>query len=304
MTGPDMRVELCGVELKNPVVTASGTFGFGHEYASLYDLSRLGGIGTKGLTPLPREGNRAPRIAETPMGILNSVGLQNPGADAFIREEMPYLRQFDTKIIANVAGNTVEEYCGIVEKVSDAGVDLIEMNISCPNVKAGGMAFGTSCAMVGEVVAAAKKHAGRPLIVKLSPNVADVAEIARAAEAAGADGLSLINTILGMKIDVHTRRPILYQKMGGLSGRAVHPVAVRMVYQVAKAVKIPLIGMGGVATAEDAVELMLAGATAVAVGSACFADPFAPLKIIDGLAQYCAAHHVAAVRDLTGAVQD
>lgn len=304
MTKPDMRVNLCGVELKNPVVTASGAFGFGHEYAAFYDLARLGGIGTKGLTPAPREGNRAPRIAETPMGILNSVGLQNPGVDAFIREEMPYLRQFDTKIIANVAGNTVEEYCGIVEKVSDAGVDLIEMNISCPNVKAGGMAFGTSCAMVGEVVSAAKKYAKRPLIVKLSPNVADIAEIARAAQAAGADGLSLINTLLGMKIDVHTRRPILYQKMGGLSGRAVHPVAVRMVYQVAKAVKVPLIGMGGVATAEDAAELMLAGASAVAVGTACFSDPYAPLHIIDGLERYCAEHGVAAVRELTGAVKD
>ena len=234
----DLRVNFCGVELKNPLTTASGTFGFGHEYGEFFDLSTLGGIGVKGLTPTERLGNPAPRIAETPSGILNCVGLQNPGIDRFIAEQIPFLRRYDTAIIANVSGSTVEEYEGMVEKISDADVDLIEMNISCPNVKCGGMAFGTQPAMVEEVVSAAKRKAKKPLIVKLSPNVTDITEIARAAVAAGADALSLINTLLGMRIDIETRRPILSSVMGGLSGPAVFPVAVRMVYQVRRAVDV------------------------------------------------------------------
>ena len=271
------------VELKNPITTASGTFGFGHEYGEFFDLSQLGGIGVKGLTPTERLGNPAPRIAETPQGILNCVGLQNPGIDRFIEEQIPFLRQYDTKIIANVSGNTVEEYEGMVEKISDADVDLIEMNISCPNVKCGGMAFGTQPKMVEEVVSAAKAKAKKPLIVKLSPNVTDIAEIARAAESAGADALSLINTLLGMRIDIEKRKPILSNVMGGLSGPAVFPVALRMVYQVARAVKIPVIGMGGVSSARDVIEMMLAGATAVQVGAQNLVDPYICPKIIEAL---------------------
>lgn len=299
----DLRVKLCGVELKNPITTASGTFGFGHEYGEFFDLSLLGGIGVKGLTPTTRLGNPAPRIAETPMGILNCVGLQNPGIDRFITEEIPFLRQYDTAIIANVSGNTVEEYCGMIEKISDADVDLIEMNISCPNVKCGGMAFGTQVNMVTEVVSAAKKYAKKPLIVKLSPNVTDITEIARAAVDAGADALSLINTLLGMRIDVDTRRPILSNIMGGLSGPAVFPVAVRMVYQVKKAVNVPVIGMGGIRTGRDAVEMMLAGADAVAIGTAMFADPVAPVKALEELKAYMEKHNIQKVTELTGAAE-
>jgi dihydroorotate dehydrogenase (NAD+) catalytic subunit len=264
----ELRVDLCGVPLKNPITTASGTFGFGHEYSEFFDLSRLGGIGVKGLTPTERTGNPAPRIAETPAGMLNCVGLQNPGIERFIAEEIPYLRKYDTAIIANVSGNTVEEYEHMVERISEADVDLIEMNISCPNVKCGGMAFGTQPKMVEEVVSAAKAKAKKPLFVKLSPNVTDIAEIARAAVSAGADGLSLINTLLGMRIDIETRKPILSNIMGGLSGPAVFPVAVRMVYQVRKAVDVPIIGMGGIRTGRDVVEMLLAGADAVALGTA------------------------------------
>ena len=285
----DLRVNVCGVELKNPVTTASGTFGFGHEYADFYDLGTLGGVGAKGLTPEEQLGNPAPRIAETPMGILNCVGLQNPGVDRFIAEEIPFLRQFDTKIIANVSGHTVEEYVGIVEKISDADVDLIEMNISCP--------------MVEEVVSAAKAVAKKPLIVKLTPNVTDIAEIARAAVSAGADGLSLINTLLGMRIDVESRRPILSNIMGGLSGPAVFPVAVRMVYQVHQAVDVPIIGMGGIRTGRDIVEMMLAGASAVAIGTACIADPMAPVKALQEFEDFLDSHGIASAAELTGALQ-
>lgn len=299
----DMTVNICGVELKNPLTTASGTFGFGHEYGEFFDLSVLGGIGVKGLTPHERLGNPAPRIAETPMGILNCVGLQNPGIDRFIEEQIPYLRQFDTKIIANVSGNTVEEYEGMVEKISAADVDLIELNISCPNVKCGGLAFGTRPDMVQEVVSAAKRKATRPLIVKLSPNVTDIAEIARAAVDAGADALSLINTLLGMRIDIEKRRPILSNVMGGLSGPAVFPVAVRMVYQVRKAVNVPIIGMGGIRTGRDIVEMLMAGADAVAIGTAMFADPLAPVKALDELTAWMDAHGVKSVRELSGAVE-
>lgn len=299
----DLRVNFCGVELKNPVTTASGTFGFGHEYGEFYDLGELGGIGVKGLTPEERLGNPAPRIAETPMGILNCVGLQNPGIDRFIEEQIPFLRQYDTRIIANVSGTTVEEYAGIVEKISDADVDLIEMNISCPNVKCGGLTFGTQPKMVEEVVSEAKKVAKKPLIVKLSPNVTDITEIARAAVSAGADALSLINTLLGMRIDVESRRPILSNIMGGLSGPAVFPVAVRMVYQVHQAVDVPIIGMGGIRTGRDIVEMMLAGASAVAIGTACFADPMAPVKALHELDQFLDEHGIKSVTELTGAVK-
>ncbi|MCX7614708.1 MAG: dihydroorotate dehydrogenase [Clostridiales bacterium] len=297
---PTMNVEFCGVEFKNPVLTASGTFGFGREYSSFYDLSELGGICIKGITPKKRIGNPPPRIAETPMGILNSVGLQNPGIDAFISEELPFLKQFDTRVIANISGNTVSEYCEMAEKISDSQVDLIEMNISCPNVKAGGMAFGTSSSMVFDVVSETKKYAKKPLVVKLSPNVTDITEIAVAAENAGASGLSLINTILGMRIDIKTKRPILHQNTGGLSGPAVLPIAIRMVYQVKKAVKIPLIGMGGISCGNDAVEMMLAGASLVSVGTACFSNPMAPIEVRDGIQKYLEDCKRSSVHDLCG----
>ena len=299
----DLSVELAGVTLKNPVAVASGTFGFGREYGQFFDLSALGAICCKGLTLHPREGNPPPRIAETPLGMLNSVGLQNPGVDAFIRDELPFLRQFDVKVIANISGNTPEEYGVMCEKLSEAGVDMIEVNISCPNVKAGGLAYGTRPDLAAEVTAEAKRHARVPVMVKLSPNVTDITEIAKAAADAGADALSLINTLRGMRIDVNTRRPILKMNTGGLSGPAVLPVAVRMVWEVASAVKLPILGMGGVSTGEDAAQLMLAGASAVAVGTALFADPCAPLKVRDGLANIAARQGLSAVRELTGGVR-
>ena len=300
----DLSVSLAGVTLKNPIVVASGTFGFGREYSQFYDLSELGGICAKGLTLHRREGNPAPRIAETPMGILNSVGLQNPGVDAFIAEELPFLRQFDTKVIANISGNTPEEYGVMCDKLADAGVDMIEVNFSCPNVKAGGLAYGTRPELAAEVTEIAKKYAGQvPVMVKLSPNVTDITEIARAVEGAGADALSLINTLRGMRIDVNTRRPILKMNTGGLSGPAVLPVAVRMVWETAQAVKLPILGMGGVSKGADAAQLMLAGASAVAVGTALFADPFAPLKVRDGLARLAQQQGLEAVRELTGGVK-
>ena len=301
---PELSVNLAGVTLKNPVVVASGTFGFGREYSQFFDLSELGGICCKGLTLYPREGNPAPRIAETPLGILNSVGLQNPGVDVFIQQELPFLRRYDVKVIANISGNTPEEYGVMCEKLSRAGVDLIEVNISCPNVKAGGLAYGTRPELAAEVTEEAKKHAGGvPVMVKLSPNVTDITEIAKAAEGAGADALSLINTIRGMRIDVSTRRPILKMNTGGLSGPAVLPVAVRMVWEVSQAVGVPILGMGGVAKGEDAAQLMLAGASAVAVGTALFADPFAPLKVRDGLADIAAKQKLGAIAELTGGVK-
>ena len=299
---PDMSINLAGMTMKNPIVAASGTFGFGHEYGEFYDLSELGGICVKGLTAARREGNPAPRIAETPMGILNSVGLQNPGVDAFIAKEMPYLRQFDTRIIANISGNTPEEYGEMCEKLCAAGVDMIEVNISCPNVKAGGLAYGTRPELAAEVTEVAKKHSTVPVMVKLSPNVTDITEIARAVEGAGADALSLINTLRGMRIDVNTGRPILKMNTGGLSGPAVLPVAIRMVWEVASAVKIPVLGMGGVSKGSDAAELMLAGATAVAVGTACFADPFAPIKVRDELAAIAEKRGFASVSELIGKI--
>ena len=299
----DLSVDLAGVTLKNPVVVASGTFGFGREYGQFFDLSELGGICCKGLTLHPREGNPAPRIAEAPMGILNSVGLQNPGVDAFIEHELPFLRQHDVKVIANISGNTPEEYGVMCEKLSDAGVDMIEVNISCPNVKAGGMAYGTRPDLAAEVTREAKKHARVPVMVKLSPNVTDITEIARAVADAGADALSLINTLRGMRIDINTRRPILKMNTGGLSGPAVLPVAVRMVWETACAVSLPILGMGGVSKAEDAAQLMLAGASAVAVGTALFADPYTPIKVRDGLVEIAAKQGLSSVRELTGGVK-
>ena len=303
MSKVELSVELAGVKLKNPIVVASGTFGFGREYGQFYDLSELGGICAKGLTLHRWEGNPPPRIAETPMGILNSVGLQNPGVDAFIAEELPELRKHDLAVIANISGNTPEEYGIMCEKLSEAGVDMIEVNISCPNVKAGGLAYGTKPELAAEVTKVAKEHATVPVMVKLSPNVTDITEIARAVADAGADALSLINTLRGMRIDVNTRRPILKMNTGGLSGPAVLPVAVRMVWEVASAVNLSILGMGGVAKGEDAAQLMLAGASAVAVGTACFADPYAPIKVRDELAEIACAQGLDKVSELTGGVR-
>lgn len=299
----DMRVKLAGVELKNPITVASGTFGFGREYGEFFDISRLGGISVKGLTPLPRNGNPSPRIAETPLGMLNSVGLQNPGVDAFIARELPWLKTQGLTIIANISGNTPEEYGEMCAKLSAAGVDMIEVNISCPNVKAGGLAYGTKPEMAAEVTEIAKRHATVPIMVKLSPNVTDITEIARAVEGAGADAISLINTIRGMVIDVNTRRPVLKMNTGGLSGPAILPVAVRMVWEVASAVKVPILGMGGISTGADAAQMLLAGATAVAVGAATFSDPYAPLRILEELEAICDRQGVKNVTELTGAVQ-
>ena len=302
MSKVDLSVDLAGVRMKNPVVVASGTFGFGREYGQFYNLNELGGICCKGLTFHRREGNPPPRIAETPMGILNSVGLQNPGVDAFIQHELPELKKHDLAIIANISGNTPEEYGIMCEKLSAAGVDMIEVNISCPNVKAGGLAYGTKPELAAEVTKMAKSHSTVPVMVKLSPNVTDITEIARVVADAGADALSLINTLRGMRIDINTRRPILKMNTGGLSGPAVLPVAVRMVWEVACAVDLPILGMGGVAKGEDAAQLMLAGASAVAVGTACFADPYAPIKVRDGLSAIAAAQGLDKVSCLTGGV--
>lgn len=297
----DLSVELAGVHLKNPVAVASGAFGFGREYGAFFDLSELGAICCKGLTLHPRTGNPSPRIAETPMGMLNSVGLQNPGVDVFIADELPFLRQFDVKVIANISGSTPEEYGIMCEKLSEAGVDMIEVNISCPNVKAGGLAYGTRPDLAAEVTREARRHAAVPVMVKLSPNVTDITEIAKAVEGAGADAVSLINTLRGMRIDLNTRRPILKRNTGGMSGPAVLPVALRMVWEVHNAVKLPILGMGGVTNTETAVEMLLAGATAVGMGSALFADPMAAVKTVDGLADWCAAHGTTP-KELTGGV--
>lgn len=300
---PDMKVNLAGVELNNPIVVASGTFGFGREFSEYFPISELGGICVKGLTVKRRDGNPAPRIAETPSGILNSVGLQNPGVDAFCEKEMPWLKQQGTKIIANISGNTLEEYEELAEKVSAAGVDMIEVNISCPNVKSGGLAFGTMPESAAAATRAVKRAATVPVMVKLSPNVTSIVDIAKACEDAGADALSLINTLLGMRIDLNTRRPILRNNTGGLSGPAMLPVAVRCLWQVSGAVKIPLLGMGGVSRGEDAAELMMAGASAVAVGTACFTDPRTPVLVKNGLAEWAKAHGVERIAALTGTVK-
>lgn len=300
---PESTIKFCGLEFANPVFTASGTFGFGREFAELYPLSKLGGISCKGTTLLPREGNPPPRIAETPSGLLNAVGLQNPGVEHFIKYDLPWLKKQNTGIIVNIAGNTVGDYAALAERLSDTDVDIIEMNISCPNVKEGGVAFGTSCDRVEGITSEVRRHCTKPLMVKLSPNVSSIGDIARAAEGAGADALSLINTITGMRIDINTRRPIIKNNTGGLSGPAVFPVAVRMVNEVYRAVKIPIMGMGGIFSARDAVEIMMAGAAAVQVGSANFHDPYAALKIAEGIENYCKENKLSAISEIVGCVQ-
>ena len=298
-----LSIDFCGVQFKNPVIPASGTFGYGREYEQFYPLSRLGGISVKGTTLNRREGNPGPRVAETPSGMLNSVGLQNGGVKKFLEYEMPNLVTKDTRIIANIAGATVEECAELAAMLEGSAVDLIELNISCPNVKAGGAAFGTDCTIAGQVTRAVKDATSKPLMVKLSPNVTSITDIAKSVEANGADAVSLINTLLGMRIDIKTGRPILKNNVGGLSGPAVFPVAVRMVWQVANAVKIPVMGMGGVATWEDAVEIMMAGASAVQVGAAIFNDPYTPIKIIDGLEQYCIDNNINNISQIVGTVK-
>lgn len=299
----DLRVNIAGVEFKNPVITASGTFGFGQEYARIYDISRLGGISCKGTTLYARSGNPAPRIAETPSGILNSVGLQNPGVDAFIRDDLPFLKKQNTVIIANIAGSQIEDYVETVRRLQDTDVDMIELNISCPNVKEGGVSFGTSAKSVENITKQVKAVAKQPLMIKLTPNVTDITETAAAAEAGGADAVSLINTLTGMKIDINTRRPILKNNTGGMSGAAVFPVALRMVWQVANRVKIPVVGMGGITKWQDAVEMLLAGATAVQIGTANFTDAYTPLKVIAGINDYLDERGETSVLDIVGKVQ-
>ena len=300
----DLSVSVCGIRLKNPVIAASGTYAFGREFCDFVDLGALGGISVKGLTLKPRAGNTPPRVAETPSGILNSVGLQNPGVEAFISDELPFLRQFGgLAVIANVAGDTMDDYRDIVRVLSGADVDAIELNISCPNVKEGGVSFGATPGDVGRIVSYVRPACSKPLIVKLTPNVGDIAELARSAEAAGADAISLINTLYGMKIDVLSKRPVLRSNVGGLSGPAVMPVAVRMVWAAAASVRIPVIGMGGITTGEDAVEFMLAGASAVMVGTANFIEPMACSRVIEGIEAYCARFGHAAVSEIVGALE-
>ncbi|MBE7027018.1 MAG: dihydroorotate dehydrogenase [Ruminococcaceae bacterium] len=298
----DMKVNIAGVEWNNPVCVASGTFGFGREYGEYFDLNELGAISVKGLTLKEREGNKAPRIAQTSGGILNSVGLQNPGVENFIKFELPELKKYSAKIIANIAGSTIEDYCQMAEILSDSDVDMLEMNISCPNVKEGGVAFGTDEGMVEKITGEVRKKAKKPLIVKLSPNVTDIVKMAKAAQRGGADALSLINTLLGMKIDINTKRPVLNNNVGGLSGPCVMPVAVRMVWQVANAVDLPIIGMGGIMSADDAAEFMLAGADAVMVGTGLFKNPTLPTLVSKGLCEYADKNGYASVTEITGKV--
>lgn len=299
----NMKVNLAGVELKNPVMTASGTFGSGAEYGEMVDLNRLGAVVTKGVASVPWPGNPTPRIAETYGGMINAVGLQNPGFQVFAERDIPYLKQFDTKIIVNVCGKTTEDYIDVVEKLSDQPVDMLEINISCPNVKEGGIAFGQDPKAVEAITREVKRHATQPVIMKLSPNVTDITVMAKAAEAGGADVLSLINTITGMKIDIHRRTFAVANKTGGLSGPAIKPVAVRMVYQVANAVSLPIIGMGGIMCADDAIEFMMAGATAVAVGTANFHNPYATEEIVKGIEAYMRQYQVEDINSLIGIVK-
>ncbi|MBS7368639.1 MAG: dihydroorotate dehydrogenase [Oscillospiraceae bacterium] len=299
----DLSVRIAGVEFPNPVIAASGTYGNGECYTDLYPLSRLGGVSCKGMTIQPKMGNIPPRIAETPSGILNSVGLQNIGVHGFIEHYLPTLKEEGNVIIANVAGAVLDDYIAAAEALDSTDVDMIELNISCPNVKAGGATWGVTKEGASAVTAAVRKATSKPLIVKLTPNVTDITEIAKAVEAEGADSISLINTLLGMRININTRRPILHNNMGGLSGPAVFPVAVRMVWQCYKAVNIPIIGMGGISTWEDAVEMILAGATAIQMGTAIFTDPYSPLKVIDGLAEYMDKNGIKSLSELVGQVQ-
>ncbi|MDE7362692.1 MAG: dihydroorotate dehydrogenase [Oscillospiraceae bacterium] len=299
----DLSVRIAGVEFPNPVIAASGTYGNGECYTDLYPISKLGGISCKGMTIEPKMGNPPPRIAESYSGILNSVGLQNIGVHGFIEYYLPTLKEEGNVIIANVAGATIDDYIAAAEALDASDVDMIELNISCPNVKAGGATWGVTCEGAAGVTKAVRKATSKPLIVKLTPNVTDIVSIAKAVEAEGADALSMINTLLGMRIDIRTRRPILRNNMGGLSGPAVFPVAVRMVYQCYKAVNIPIIGMGGISTWEDAVEMMLAGATAIQMGTAIFTDPYAPLNVIDGLAEYMEKNGIKSLSEITGQCQ-
>ena len=299
----NLRVTLAGVELKNPVMTASGTFGSGAEYSEFYDLGELGAVVTKGVANVPWPGNPTPRIAETRGGMLNAIGLQNPGIDVFLKRDLPFLKKYDTKVIVNVCGKTTEDYCEVVERLSGEAVDLLEINVSCPNVKEGGIAFGQNPKALEAITREVKKYARQPVIMKLSPNVTDITEMARAAEAGGADVLSLINTITGMKIDIHRRTFAIANRTGGLSGPAVKPVAVRMVWQTAQAVKLPIIGMGGICTGEDAVEFLLAGATAVSVGTANFANPYAAKEAAEGIRKYMEQYQVEDVQELIGGVR-
>ncbi|QNU68492.1 dihydroorotate dehydrogenase [Ruminiclostridium herbifermentans] len=303
MNKVDLSVKIAGIDFKNPLIMASGTYGFGKEYSEYVDLNELGGISVKGLTLKERKGNPPPRIAETPAGILNSVGLQNPGVDAFIKDDLPFLKQYKTKIIANIAGNTIEEYCEMAEILGSSEIDAIELNVSCPNVKAGCLAFGTTPKGIEEITSNVKKYCKQPLIVKLTPNVSDIKSIAMAAEAAGADCISLINTILGLAIDIHKKRPILANNFGGMSGPAVKPIALRMVYEAAQAVKIPVIGMGGISTSDDAIEFLLAGASAVMVGTANFVNPLCPIEIKEGIEQYLKRYNYNSIYDIIGKLE-
>lgn len=297
------QVEIAGVSFKNPVTVGSGTFGSGMEYGEFVDLSKLGAVTTKGVANIPWPGNPTPRVAEVYGGMLNAIGLQNPGIEVFCKRDIPFLKQYDTKIIVNVCGKSVEDYVEVVERLSDEPVDMLEINVSCPNVKEGAIAFGQNASALENITKEIKKKAKQPVIMKLSPNVTDITEMARAAEAAGADALSMINTITGMKIDINRRSFVLANKTGGMSGPAIKPVAVRMVYQTAQAVNIPIIGMGGIATAEDALEFILAGATMVAVGAMNFVDPETTVKVVAGIEEYMKQQKVDDIRELIGAVR-
>lgn len=299
----NMKVNLAGVELKNPVMTASGTFGSGEEYSEFVDLNSLGAVVTKGVANVPWPGNPVPRVAETWGGMLNAIGLQNPGIDVFCKRDIPFLKKFDTKIIVNVCGKSTKDYCEVVERLGDEPVDMLEINVSCPNVKEGGIAFGQDPAALLAITKEVKKYAKQPVIMKLSPNVTDITEMARAAQEGGADVLSLINTITGMKIDIHKRTFALANKTGGMSGPAVKPVAVRMVYQVANAVSLPIIGMGGISTAEDALEFIMAGATAVSVGTANFFNPYATVEVVKGIREFMEKEQVEDIQELIGTVR-
>lgn len=298
----NLSINIGDITMKNPVTTASGTFGSGREFGEFIDLSKLGAITVKGVSNNPWKGNNTPRIAETYSGMLNSVGLQNPGVDYFIENDIPFLRQYDTKIIVNICGHTIKQYCEVAEKLSSADIDLLELNISCPNVTEGGITFGTDTTMVQKVVSEVKKYAKQPLIVKLTPNVTDITEIAKAAVYGGADALSLINTLQGMKIDIYKRKTVLANKIGGFSGPAIKPVAVRMVYQVSKAVDVPIIGMGGISNSEDAIEFIMAGATAIAVGTANFSNPIVTIEIIEGIQKYMDYYNVKDIADIRGII--
>ena len=298
----NMKVNIAGVEWKNPVTVASGTFGSGAEYADFVDIGRLGAVTTKGVANVPWPGNPTPRVAETYGGMLNAIGLQNPGIELFCERDIPFLKQFDTKIIVNVCGKSAEDYCEVVERLADEDVDMLEINISCPNVKEGGIAFGQNPKSAEDITRAVKKYAKQPVIMKLSPNVTDIAEMAKAVEAGGADAVSLINTLTGMKIDIHRRTFALANQTGGVSGPAIHPIAVRMVYQTAQAVNLPIIGMGGIACAEDAIEMMLAGASAVSVGTANFHNPAVTMEIVEGIEEYLRQNHMNDVRELVGSL--